>query len=192
MKPALVLISEPKPPINKAKYLGCCFQHVIQAGHFPISKDVYEKFMEMEDGKFLKEMMQICPAIYLFIDFGINSFMNKAIKAAVKNDIEVIYVRIDPKPDDCSWKLADVLQEVSNLEEIPLEVLKSETRRQDVADARFIAWRRIKEIFGDTVSYAKIGAETGGKDHATVMYGIKQAKQVRELTQKYEQYYGNK
>jgi hypothetical protein len=188
MKPALVIITEPKGQISKMKYLAGCMQHVLKEGYFPISKEAFEGYAEMKNVRFLEEMKEMCSRFYCFTDFGVSTFMTKAIDTASSVNIPVVYVTLSPDFDKLKIELSEILEEVSQKSRIPVDVLKSPCKKRELADARFMYYKRAKEILGSSVSYASIGVEVG-KNHATVLNGIKRVEEVKELRDMYEEYY---
>ena len=56
--------------------------------------------------------------------------------------------------------------------------MRSNSRVASVSKARQIAMYIVKEI--TQIPYTKIGEEFGGRDHATIVYAIKQAAAVIE------------
>ena len=64
-----------------------------------------------------------------------------------------------------------ILKVVSHETEIPIEIIKSVTRKREIVTARQFAMT-ISSIL-TSASLAKVGAEVGGKDHATVLHARK-------------------
>ena len=58
----------------------------------------------------------------------------------------------------------------------------SRNRSREIADIRFIIWRYLYE---SGWTYMAI-AEEFGKDHSTIIHGVKQASTIREITQEYD------
>ena len=81
----------------------------------------------------------------------------------------------------------EILKDVSIRMGIPIEKLKSKTRKREIVDARYIYFRRAKEI--TKASTTKIG-EYVNRHHATVIHGIKETFNVPDLIKKYESIYG--
>ena len=55
--------------------------------------------------------------------------------------------------------------------DLPIELMKSKTRKREVVQARQIAMYFAKKMTKS--SLAKIGAHCGGKDHATVLHACR-------------------
>jgi len=191
MNPALVIIPVTCGTINRDKYLAECMKHVMNSGHFPLSKDVYGSYMNVDPDKFTKTMLGLCETAYLFIDFGMSDKMREMAEQAIKSDIPVTYVKIfnNEPPGIFLCSLNDILQDVSYRTKVPIESMKRKTRKREIVDARFIYFRRARDVFGKKISLAKIGMEIG-RDHATVMHGIKEATETKEVVDQYRQYYG--
>ncbi len=71
-----------------------------------------------------------------------------------------------------------ILSEVSKTFNVTAEDMRSNSRVANVSKARQIAMYVVKEI--TQIPYAKIGEEFGGRDHATIVYAIKQAAAIIE------------
>jgi len=189
MKPALVIIPQTCGTINRDRYLADCIRYTMTAGYFPLSKDIYANYTNMDPDKFIEIMLEFCSVVYLFIDFRIDDLMSRTAEGAVKKEIPVTYVKITPNYKLCPH---DILQEVSGKTGISIERLREKTRKREIVDARFIYFRRAREVLGTRISLANIGLEAGGKDHATVLHGIKEATNTRQVAEQYNEYYGTK
>jgi len=189
MTPALVIIPQTCGTINRDRYLADCIRYTMTAGYFPLSKDIYANYTNMDPDKFIKVILEFCSVVYLFIDFRIDDLMSRTAEKAVKKGILVTYVKISPnEPTIYTLSPHDILQEVSKKTGIPIERLKEKTRKREIVDARFIYFRRCRDVLG--ISYERIGLEVGGKDHATVMHGIKETENTKQVVEQYNQYYG--
>jgi chromosomal replication initiator protein len=61
-----------------------------------------------------------------------------------------------------------ILQAVSKYCAVPQKLLKSSSRRQSIVQARSIVIYLSRELVG--LSYERIGADLGGRDHTTVIH----------------------
>ena len=190
MTPALVLIPQDLGAVNRDKYLEGCIRNVLKAGYFPLSRDIYSSFANMESEQFVASVIGICKAVFLFIDFGMSPDMVSAAAEAVMGIVPVNYVKIiENGTSDFIISPEDILMDVSIRTNATIEELKNRTRRREVVDARFIYYRRVKEIFKDTLSLSQIGKPVN-RDHATVIHGLKEATTTKEVMAKYESIYG--
>ena len=82
--------------------------------------------------------------------------------------------------------LKSILIDVSRKTGIKIELLQSKSREREVVDARFVYFRRAKEI--GRFSLARIGREVN-KDHATVLHGIYEAKETKPVIELYKRCY---
>jgi hypothetical protein len=192
MKPALVMIPHISGVYDREKYLTSCIQYVSGNGFFPISKDLYNGYMNMENHEFLTAMIDIPAQIYLFIDFGMSPLMKDMATIAAKRDIPTEYIKLIKNEAD--YKIIEnspeaILREVSKKTDIPLELLKGNTRKREVVDARYVYFKRAREIFGTKYSLKKIGREVN-RDHATVMWGIEEAGKTSQIIELYNYCYG--
>jgi hypothetical protein len=99
---------------------------------------------------------------------------------------EVLKLFTQPEPEQIKPTLADVLMSVSQKTKIPYADMFLKTRRREIVEARQIYFKRAKEMTNET--FQRIG-EFVNKDHATVMYGIDQVNDVKELSARYNSYF---
>jgi chromosomal replication initiator protein len=69
---------------------------------------------------------------------------------------------------------------------LPIELLKSNTRNREVVQARQIAMFFAKKH--TKLSLASIGAQTGGKDHATVLHACKTVNNLMDTDKRFKIY----
>jgi len=70
--------------------------------------------------------------------------------------------------------------------ELPIELLKSKTRKREVVQARQIAMFFSKKM--TKASLASIGAQCGGKDHATVLHACKTVNNLLDTDKRFRGY----
>jgi chromosomal replication initiator protein len=75
---------------------------------------------------------------------------------------------------------------VSDYFNLPLELLKSKTRKREVVQARQIAMFFAKSMTKS--SLASIGLQCGGKDHATVLHACRTVNNLIETDKKFRVY----
>lgn len=71
-----------------------------------------------------------------------------------------------------SPELKDIIRRVCAITKVPEEKLKERTRKPDVVFARQMIWRLVKE-YKLPISSVSLGQMFGGKDHSTILFGIK-------------------
>lgn len=71
--------------------------------------------------------------------------------------------------------------------ELPLETLKSKTRKREVVQARQLAMYFSKSLTKSSLS--SIGIHCGGKDHATVLHACRTVNNLIETDKKFKTYY---
>ena len=70
-----------------------------------------------------------------------------------------------------AYQIHQIILEIASKHNVSTEYLIGHTRRAGVAWARFeIMWRARHEV---GASYALIGQVLGGRDHTTIMHGIR-------------------
>jgi chromosomal replication initiator protein len=81
----------------------------------------------------------------------------------------------------------DFIQKVvSDYFDLPIELLKSKTRKREVVQARQIAMYFSKNL--TKASLANIGLHCGGKDHATVLHACRTVNNLMETDKRFRQY----
>ena len=191
MKPALVMIPQECGPIIREKYLSGCVRHVIREGSFPLVQDLYNDYPEIAPGKFVDTMLGVCSAVYLFIDFGMSPEMKEVMEWATRQNIPVSFVKIvQYEPEYLRLTPEDILYDVSKKTKICMDDLRSKSRKREIADARLIYFKRAREELGKKYSYASIGAEVGGRNHATAMHGEIEATNNNTVSERYRDLYG--
>jgi chromosomal replication initiator protein len=70
--------------------------------------------------------------------------------------------------------------------DLPIELLKSKTRKREVVQARQIAMYFAKRMTKS--SLANIGAHCGGKDHATVLHACRTVNNLQETDKQFRGY----
>ncbi|WP_197527165.1 helix-turn-helix domain-containing protein [Pirellulimonas nuda] len=71
--------------------------------------------------------------------------------------------------------LADIIRTVARYYKVPVKLLTSGVRRQAVVTARSVAIYLARQL--TSLSYQRIGAGLGGRDHSTVMHNFKRVEQ---------------
>jgi chromosomal replication initiator protein len=81
----------------------------------------------------------------------------------------------------------DYIQKVvSDYFDMPIELMKSKTRKREVVQARQIAMFYAKNM--TKASLATIGAQCGGKDHATVLHAYRTVNNLIETDKQFRGY----
>ncbi|MES2837989.1 MAG: chromosomal replication initiator protein DnaA [Bacteroidota bacterium] len=81
----------------------------------------------------------------------------------------------------------DYIQKVvSDYFDLPIELMKSKTRKREVVQARQIAMYFSKQM--TKASLATIGMQCGGKDHATVLHACKTVNNLMDTDKRFKQY----
>jgi len=186
MKIALLLIPATNGSIDRKLYLSDCIENVINEGYMPLLYDVYEKYIKLSYVEFIRGNLSVSESIFIFEDFESGADLARIIEAL---DIEK-NVCIRKLPGDIHKYITDlrkILENVSDKTGISVEDLKSKWRKREVVDARFLYYRLAKECTKE--SLMRIG-EYINRDHATVMSGLKQVYDTKELIEQYNRYFG--
>jgi chromosomal replication initiator protein len=84
---------------------------------------------------------------------------------------------LSPHQQQQTLEMHELIREVAAKHNISTEYLIGHTRRAGVAWARFEIMHRARLELG--MSYQLIGRVLGGRDHTTVMYGVKRYEEYR-------------
>lgn len=182
---ALVLVSK-NTHGERAGYIELCIDDAMKSGCTPITPDPYEFVTgDLNRNEWIRKVIPIIDKVVLYVDMGFSQEFLDVISLARKNDIPVEYARITP---ESLMKLANdleaILHQVSVVTGYPEEVLKSKTRKREIADARCVYYMRSMHV--TKKSSREIGEQVN-RDHATVLIAIKnnrEVKQVKDLYQK--------
>lgn len=184
MKTAILLIPNIGPLYNRHNYLELCIEKCRQE-NVQVLMPVFYDSHPVDDRAFFERMLPFVDYLYLFVNFGIDQLMLDMVDRAI-NKIEIRYRRVSTL-DKVYSSTAEILNDVCQKLNISIEDIKSPNRKRELVEARQIYCRKAKE--STKASLAVIGAEIK-RDHATVMYAIKQAENVVEIKAIYEKYYG--
>jgi hypothetical protein len=189
-KIALLLIPETNETINRQSYISACVQRVIDEGYTPLTPAVYEHYTDINVDEFISNAITKpdMNTVFLFVDFGIDKTMFNTIDRCIAQGIELKYIRLqNPNLDSFYTTPHQVLKDVSRRTGVTIEALIGRTRQREIVDARFVYFRRCREL--SKASLAAIGLPVG-RDHASVLHGIKEANNTIAVLQLYEKCYG--
>ena len=91
----------------------------------------------------------------------------------------------DPKND----KIPEILHRVSNVTKIPIEDFQNKTRKRIIVEGRQVAM--YIALLNKCGSFAFIGSQIGGKDHATVIHAKKTVLNLLETDKIYRDKYSD-
>lgn len=186
MKTALLLIPYTKG-INRTNYMDHCIRDLISSGYFPILYDIYAGHLPMTYGEFIKEALPKADEVFIFCDFSQGEELRQMI-AQEEPTRKITTKTITGDKSSYLTDLSTILKDVAMRTNIPIELLKSRSRKREVCDARYVYFLRAKRITKN--SLARIG-QTVGRDHATVHTGLKTARNTREVIELYMNTYNN-
>jgi hypothetical protein len=190
MKTALLLVPETNDSINRQEYISACIQRVLSEGFNPLTPNVYELYMDIDVREFILQAITKpdMDTVFLFIDYGIDKMMFEVIDSCVKQKINLKYCRLKQPDMDNFYKTPfQILKDVSRRTGFTIKELQSKTRDRNIVDARFVYFRRCKEL--TKCSLKDIGLPVG-KDHASVLHGINEANEIKQVVKLYDRCYG--
>ena len=186
MRTALLIIPAITAAVDRRKYLIACFDVVMKEGYMPFCPDLYENFVKMNQTKFIKITLPLSEVVFLFEDFGTGERLIDLIEAIDKE--KPIYKKtLSGESEKYHNNLESILNDVSDRMKIPMDELQGKTRKREVVDARFVFYRRAKRC--TKASLSRIGMAVG-KHHATVLHGIREAENTRQVVDLYKRLYG--
>lgn len=191
MKTAIILFGDNHN--EPESFLPVCAEKVSSDGYVLLHTSVWRDYKHIDKREFLRMISPVVDAIYLFIDFGVSDLMKEVVESNYyKNHTGSHFfkeLRIEIGIDLRSKTINSILKEVAEVTEIPIEVLKMKTRKREIVEARQFYFKRAKMF--TKRSLASIGALVG-KDHATVLHGIKTVNNIIEVKEKYEELFEGK
>lgn len=186
MKIALLLIPATNGSVDRKTYLTDCIETVMKENYMPLCPDFYEQFTRLSLTDCIKKILPFSEVIFVFEDFDKGEKLIQLVESIDKQ--KPIYKRILPGGIEIYQNtLMTILKDVSSKLMIPIEALQNKGRKREVVDARFVYYRRAKKYTKE--SLYQIGSLVG-KDHATVISGLRQAKNTRQVIELYEKCYG--
>lgn len=173
---------------NPGMYLSACADKVKAEGYTVLHSIYWRDYKNIDIKELTQKIILGVDAFYLFVDYGISVFMIELINRFYSRDQGFSKeIKIEVSRSLKQINLEGILSEVSGKANIPVETLKMKTRKREIVEARQIYFKRAKRE--TSFSLASIGALVG-KDHATVLHGIKTVNNVKELSERYYDYFG--
>jgi hypothetical protein len=189
MKTALILIPDTGDSVNRYTYIQDCIRYAEKDGFTADCPALQESFSQVSQVDYLDQRLAWADKIYLFTDFGINGLMLQVIDRiiAAGRAEALIYKKLhELNPDKYYSEPTQILGDVCRKLGYKPEQLRAKTRKRHIIDASFVYYRRCREI--SKASLAQIGLPLG-KDHATVLHGIKEAYNTENVKKLYAKCY---
>ena len=190
MKTALIIIPSTGDSVNRHAYISACIDFVEDKGYTVDCPALLEGYTSFSTKENIDKRLSWADAIYLFTDFGIDGDMLDVAERLVKagRGSSIIYKKLhDGIKDKIFTAPVQILRDVSRRTGIPIEKLTSKTRLREVTDARFVYFRRCREV--SKASLSQIGLPVG-RDHCSVLHGIKEAQKTQQVVNLYNKCYG--
>jgi hypothetical protein len=188
MKNALLLIPGTGVNIDRQTYIQSCAEKVLADGYMPITPAVYETYIFIDVEQFVDNALPIVDVVYLFVDFGIDKDMFDVIDRAVSSKKVLRYKRVATITGKKLYMTPiQTLLDIAKRSGFSVDQLKSRSRKREIVDTRYCYFRKAKE--SSRASLASIGAEVD-RDHASVMHGIREAREQSAVVDLYNRLYG--
>ena len=118
-------------------------------------------------------LLNFSPNCLFILTIYLSTFLYKIVDKFVKNTAREVSI--------------DYIQKVvCDYFDLPIELLKSKTRKREIVQARQIAMYFAKKMTKS--SLASIGAHCGGKDHATVLHACKTVDNLSSTDKQFRKY----
>lgn len=190
MKTAIIIIPTIGQSANPSMYLSSCANTVLEKGYIVLHTTHWNDYKDIDIKRLTEKVIDGVDAFFLFVDFGVSIFMIDILDRYYVRDKNgprfLKEINIEASLNVGHVNLNGILLEISQKSDIPLEALRSKSRKREIVENRQIYFKRAKDL--TACSLASIGALVG-KDHATVLHGIKVVDTVRELGQLYRYYF---
>lgn len=145
-----------------------------------LGMDLPEDVCEFIANKLKSNIRQLEGAVKKLNAYRMLSNINPTVGAA-QNAIKDILSETQPVP----VTIDKIVTEVARCYNISAADIRSRSRTKNIANARMTCIYCIREITG--LPMVDIGREFGGRDHATIVYAIKQAKNEVETNNTYKE-----
>jgi len=191
MKTAIIIIPSLSQGINPESYLSVCSEKVRDSGYTLLHSASWCDYRSIDMKELITRLSDAIDSFYFFVDFGVNSLMTDLIREySRRNQFTRSFkkeIKIEISHDINQINLAGILTVLSKKANIPVDILKMKTRKREIVEVRQLYFCRAKEC---TKSSLKSIGMMVGVDHATVLHGIKHVNDVKDLSARYNEYFG--
>lgn len=190
MKTALIIIPATGESVNRQAYVSACIDYVEKEGYSVDCPALLEGYTSISATEYLDKRIAWADSIFFFTDFGIDGVMLDVAERLVKAGREsaITYKKLQQdKADKIFTEPLQILRDVSRRTGISVDQLISKTRKREVVDARFVYFLRCRNI--TKASFSSIGLPVG-KDHASVLHGVREAGRTPQVIELYNKCYG--
>lgn len=182
----MLLIPSAVDNICRKTYLSICINKVVEEGFIPLTPALYESTTVNQD-EFICKMLPYVDAVFLFVNFGMDQCMFGIIDRIIDKK-EIHYRRLVSEEIILLFGTPEtILLEICVKTNFSVEAMKSASRKRELVDARYVYYRRCREI--TRASLAEIGRPVG-RDHSTVLHGVTEANNTRAVMDLYNKIYG--
>lgn len=178
MKTAILLLPKISESVDKEAYTNKCIEKITLDGFVlihPVNKIITLDFVERAE--------TIIDVIYVFTDFG-SSILIGYVATKYPDKIRKEHFTHDELEKMSSNELERIFAFVCRKQKIDPAIAKRKSRKREIVVARNLYFKRAKERTGKSLN--KIGSVVG-QDHATVLHGIKNVNNIRELSRRYDE-----
>ncbi|MEN6569022.1 MAG: helix-turn-helix domain-containing protein [Rikenellaceae bacterium] len=180
--------------VNIQSYLAGCIAKAKSEDCTVLTPCNYDIYVRLATRNYFESIKCAIQVIFLFADFGTDELMNALLEdfSGEGSQIEIRIRRFSEEElRDYRDNITNILDEVADKSNIPVELLASKTRQGEIVKHRQFYCMRAREKTNN--SLAQIGRLVG-IDHATVLHAIKTVRTTklpdgRTLLQEYEEFF---
>jgi hypothetical protein len=185
MKTALLLFPKIEKEYNQQEYITACINRVVTEGYFPICPTLIENTSIIKQ-EYIDHFLPYVDTIYMFVNFGLDQSMFQIIER-IGNKKEIVYRTIQCTSNKIPiYTPKQILKDVADKFGMTVVQLCEKTNKRKFVEPRFIYFYRARRL--TNANLRDIG-KLVGKDHASVLHGIRQIQVVAELKKLYIEKY---
>jgi len=188
MKTAVIILPSLGKDIAPEGYLSICAGKVQSKGYTLLHSANWESYKQINFHEFINRMNPCIDSFFLFVDYGVSALIINIVEQYYRSGLFSKEINIEINTDH-PLSLYGILVQISELSKIPLELLKAKTRKCEIVEPRQLYFKRAKEV--TNYSLTAIGSLVG-KDHATVIHGVRKVNNDDYLSKLYDAYFNGR
>jgi hypothetical protein len=184
-KTALILIPDTPNAVDRKGYLRACIEEAMNRGYAPLlSWDHAKSIMKIGFRDYLQKMVPSADEVLIFRDYQDGLPLALQVEEISQIPMPIQYMTIPDADQRFRNTLETILEDVAEKTKTTVEDLKRKTRKREIVDARYVYFKRAKELTSKSLS--AIGSIVG-KDHASVLHGIREANTTKQVSELYNE-----
>jgi hypothetical protein len=184
-KTALILIPDTPNTVDRKGYVRACIEEAMNRGYAPLlSWDHAKSIMKIGFRDYLQKMVPSADEVLIFCDYQDGLPLALQVEEISQIPMPIQYMTIPDADQRFRNTLETILEDVADKTKTTVEDLKRKTRKREIVDARYVYFKRAKELTSKSLS--AIGSIVG-KDHASVLHGIREANTTKQVSELYNE-----